>query len=272
MRLGNSLMPIIKWTGSKRSQAKEIVSKFPQDLGCYYEPFIGGGSIISYLRPKIAVCSDICKPLIDLWKVVQDSPDSLLTYYQKEWNRLKADGHLVFYDVRNRFNETHSPYDLFFLSRTCVNGLIRFNKNGEFNNSLHHTRRGIQPERLAGILVEWQEVVKPVDFCVGDYRKTLARVETGDFVYLDPPYFYTKGRYYGTINFSEFLDELNRLNKKKIKYALSFDGKSTEKDYSVEIPKSLYKRHFLLRSGYSSFRKVIDKTKNMVEESLYLNY
>ena len=42
---------------------------------------------------------------------------------------------------------------LMFLSRTCVNGLIRFNDKGEFNNSLHYSRKGINPDTLETIIV-----------------------------------------------------------------------------------------------------------------------
>lgn len=36
------LQPVIKWTGSKRSQAEHIINKFPKEIDTYYEPFVGG--------------------------------------------------------------------------------------------------------------------------------------------------------------------------------------------------------------------------------------
>ena len=74
---------LIKWTGGKRRQARRIVDRFPRRIATYHEPFLGGGSVLYELlgRTDIRVgrieCSDICKPLIELWQVVRDDPDNL---------------------------------------------------------------------------------------------------------------------------------------------------------------------------------------------------
>ena len=43
------MQPVIKWSGSKRSQAEKIISYFP-NYDTYYEPFIGGGSIMYHIN------------------------------------------------------------------------------------------------------------------------------------------------------------------------------------------------------------------------------
>ena len=53
---------------------------------------------------------------------------------------------------------------------------------------------------------------------------------------------------------------------------LSFDGIRGQENYTVDLPKELYKRHVFIESGNSTFRKVIDKETEKVLESLYLNY
>jgi len=266
-----AFQPVIKWSGSKRSQATAIKKYIPQ-FKRYYEPFVGGGSIAYAVSPIAGVCGDICEPLINLWRLIQSNHEDLSEQYQIRWERLQKEGHLVFYEIRERFNKKKDSNDLLFLSRTCVNGLIRFNKNGEFNNSLHHTRKGIDPKRLRTILTDWSERLKGIEFHSGDYWETTQDVQEGDFVYLDPPYFNTKGRYFGTIDFDRFVDYLGWLNKKNVKYALSFDGKRGDTDYTVELPGGLYKRHLMIPSGNSSFKKVMDKKSENVFESLYLNY
>ena len=140
------IKPVIKWSGSKRLQADEILKNVPAQFNTYFEPFVGGGSILYAIHPKKAICGDICEPLIALWNEIKDSPEELAEAYRLRWNRLQNEGYEAYYSIRDDFNRTHSPEDLMFLSRTCVNGLIRFNAKGEFNNSLHHTRKGIKPE------------------------------------------------------------------------------------------------------------------------------
>jgi len=265
------IKPVIKWSGSKRSQASEIIRHIPK-FNRYYEPFVGGANIAYALRPESGICGDICKPLIELWKLIQTEPESLYSYYLTQWNRLQNEGYQVFYEIRSNFNSTFSPYDLFFLTRTCVNGLIRFNRDGQFNNSFHHSRKGIKPHTLRIILYDWSKALQGIEFRFGDYRETTQDITSKDFVYLDPPYFNTRGRYYGTIDYQEFLSYLEELNSKDVRYALSFDGYRENKDYSVDLPKHLYKRHILLGSGNSTFKKVMDRQSQQVFESLYLNW
>lgn len=264
--------PVIKWSGSKRSQAEKIISYMPKEINCYYEPFVGGGSILYALNPEKSICGDICEPLIGLWNKIKHKPNELAEEYRLRWTRLQEDGYTVFYDIRNSFNMNHNPADLLFLSRTCVNGLIRFNAKGEFNNTLHHTRPGIAPDRLKKIIFDWSARITNVSFIHSDYRETTKTAKEGDLIYLDPPYFHTRGRYYGTIEYAPFLEYLENLNKRGIKYILSFDGIRGDSNYIVSLPKNLYKRHELLPSGNSSFKKVMDKESQQVYESLYLNW
>lgn len=266
------MQPVIKWCGSKRTSVKEILSYFPCDYQTYYEPFVGGGSIAYAVMPMKGVCGDICSPLIDLWNEIKERPLQLSDAYKERWTRLQQNGHEEYYSIRRNFNETHAPEDFLFLSRTCTNGLIRFNLNGEFNNSLHITRDGIKPETLRKIIFDWSMRIQNIEFVCGDYRKTTEGITDKDFIYLDPPYYHTKGMYYGKIDYEDLFGFIESLNNRQIRYALSFDGVRGNENRIVNVPKSLYKRHVLIHSGNSSFNRVITKKKVEVYESLYLNY
>lgn len=266
------MKPVIKWSGSKRTQSMVIKSYLPDTFETYYEPFVGGGSMLYAINPPKSVCGDVCVPLIDLWNEIKNRPEKLADEYEMRWKRLQEEGHTAYYAIRDDFNREKSAYDLMFLSRTCVNGLIRFNDKGEFNNSLHHSRPGINPDSLRKIIYDWSKHIQNTIFLSEDYNVTTENAKSGDIVYLDPPYFHTKGRYFGTIDYEKFLGFLFKLNRKGIKYMLSFDGKRGNEDYTVDFPKELYKRHIMIPSGNSTFRKVIDKETEQVLESLYLNY
>ena len=267
----NTLPPVIKWSGSKRSQAEDIIGMFPK-FNTYYEPFVGGGSVMVRTGATKAVCGDICEPLIELWKLIRDDPDSVAKSYKRTWSTLQKKGQDVYYDTRKKFNDAHNPNHLLFITRTCVNGLIRFNGKGEFNNAFHITRPGIKPQTLDKIIHAWSQRIQNYTFIHGDYRDVTKNVTRGDFVYLDPPYFNTTGMYYGSISYPELLDYLEDLNSRNVNFAMSFDGRHGDEDRSVDIPKHLYKHSFLLYSGLSPFRKIMTGNNDRVRESVYLNF
>ncbi len=267
-----SFDPVIKWTGSKRPIAQSVTDRFPDEYTAYYEPFIGGGSILYAESPTDATCADVCEPLIELWRLIRDDPEGVIEHYADRWKRLQNEGEDVYYEVRQEFNDCGDPRDLFFLTRTCVNGLIRFNSAGEFNTSYHLTRPGIHPRRLGPIVTDWSRHIQNVEFLVGDYDETTDSATEGDFAYLDPPYFGTSGMYYGSIDRDRFLEFLDDLNDRGVRYALSLDGTSGDDDYTVDLPDWAYENQFAVESNSSSFKRVLDGEVDQVTESLYLNY
>jgi DNA adenine methylase len=262
---------LIKWTGSKRSQAARIAGHAPS-FDRYFEPFLGGGAMLYLLGRSGAVGSDIYPPLIAFWTMVRDRPEHLIDDYAKQWSELQADLPAYFYVVRDRFNRLQRPEDLNFLMRTCVNGIVRFSKKGEFNNSFHLSRKGMLPKRFAGIVREWSAHIQGIEFKVGDFEEVTADAKAGDFIYFDPPYGGNKQRYIGDLDFARFLRVLDSLNSRGIKWALSFDGVRGGTTYDYDIPADVYKRKELLDSGYSAVSKVLNGPVEMVTESLYLNY
>src|SRR5690606_38726562 len=136
-------------------------------ISTYYEPLVGGASVLyqllhSDVRVNRYICSDFNGDLISLWDVIKDSPDTLAKEYENRWKYLNSTDDIEerknrFYGIRERFNEHRNPYDFLFLSRTCTNGLIRYNLKGQFNTSLHFSRKGIVPSTLKEIILDWSE-------------------------------------------------------------------------------------------------------------------
>lgn len=270
--------PVIKWSGSKRSQSEEIIKYFPKEINTYYEPFCGGCSVLfqllhSDIKVNNYVCSDKNKGLIDLWNLIKVKPKLVSDSYSIMWNELNIDDNKerkkqYFYMVRERYNNTHNPTDFMFIMRTTTNGMPRYNNNGDFNNSFHITRNGILPSKLEKIIYQWSEILNKnnVKFINQEYNNI--NTNENDFIYLDPPYANTKGMYYGTIDYNILW---NWLKQQSCKYILSFDGKTNNEDMTQNIPTNIYSKHVYLNSGNSSFRRVIGKSKNtIVKESLYI--
>lgn len=269
--------PVIKWTGSKRTQSKEIVNHFPREIDTYYEPFLGGGSVMyrllkSDIKINKLICSDINEDLINLWSMIKNNPSKLSLGYEKLWYELNNDDDLdrkkqYFNHVRQRYNDQRNPIDFLFISRTCVNGKIRYNKKGEFNNSFHVTRNGIIPKSLDKIIKDWSCLINDNDVTFVHQDYTSINTDEDDYMYLDPPYAGTTDMYYGGIDLDSFY---RWLSEQKCNYVLSFDGMSGNDNYITKIPSSLYDIHRFIDNGNSTFKKV-DKGKNeMVRESLYI--
>jgi len=266
------LDPVIKWPGSKRSIASTLAS-FLSVTERSFEPFVGGGALLPFYRSKRVFAGDTIPELIQLWKAIQETPSNVAKGYERLWNLRQVNGHTAYYEAREHFNTTRDPIYLLFLSRTCVNGLIRFNQNGDFNNSLHHTRPGIHPTRLSEVIFSWSDSIKNTHFQAVDYRETLANVQKRDFVFLDPPYAGTHGRYMPQVfDFAEFYKELERLNSLGAQWMLTLDGTAGTRTYHSNVPADLYQVRLQLKTGNSPFTRLDGNSLDEVHESVYLNF
>ena len=263
--------PVVKWSGSKRSQAKDIISYFPKEIGTYYEPFCGGASILralldSDIKVHHYVASDLNKDLIDLFLAIKNTPNEVYEHYSDLWH-LMNDGFeddkvykkKFFETVRERYNKYHNPLDFMFIMRTTTNGMPRYNSSGEFNNSFHITRNGINPETLKKIIFEWSVLLNKnnVEFKCCSFEEI--KPNENDFIYLDPPYANTKGMYFCGFDNKKLFGWLKDV---KSKWLMSYDGISGKEDKTFAVPKELYDEHFYLKSGNSSFKRIIGKDKN----------
>ncbi len=77
---------------------------------------------------------------------------------------------------------------LIYLNKTCYNGLYRVNRKGEFNVPWgEYKNPQIYDEKILETVHHWLH--KPgIRIKCEDYKTALASAQSGDFVYLDPPY------------------------------------------------------------------------------------
>lgn len=269
----NSIVePVIKWSGSKRYVAP-FLSKFISDKKRYFEPFVGGGSMLPFRKISNAVANDIIPELVNLWNQIKTNPEDVISEYKFRWERLQKEGHEVYYEIRNSFNATKNEHDFLFLTRTCVNGLIRYNADGKFNNSIHKNRPGINPKTFREIVLKWSKFIEHVHFFNQDYRTILSDTNKNDFVFLDPPYGGTKDRYTKIeFNISDFFNELEKLNSKGVMWILTFDGSAGAREYNYSLPPELFKNKTQIKTGNSPFTKLMKTNIDAIHESVYFNF
>lgn len=107
-----------------------------------------------------------------------------------------------------------------------------------------------------------------------DYRDILGNVNAEDAVYMDPPYQGVCGdrdsRYYTGISFDGFTNALSELNRRNIKYAVSYDGRTGTKMFGKRLPAHLELTLIELEAGRSSQATLLGRDAVTVE-SLYLS-
>jgi DNA adenine methylase len=258
---------LVKWTGSKRIQAPHILKFFPAEIKTYYEPFIGGGSMLfvlmsSEIKTERIECSDLNFSLIDLWQLIKDDPDELLRFYVDRWPFEKE----PYYALREEFNADKDPRKFFCLLRTCRNGLVRYNRAGRFTSAFHQRRKGVNPDRLEPVLYDWSRKLneRNVTFRARDYQGVQS--EPGDFVYLDPPYASTEDFYYGMIDFEVFWEWLDQQGGD---YAISLNGQKGEDDCTIDVPDRFYTQHILIDNGTNKFCQ-LNGNHVWAKDSLYV--
>ena len=179
--------PFLKWAGGKKQLLKQYQDFFPprEQIGRYYEPFIGGAAVFFHLQPPNATLSDINQKLIDVYRVVQQDVNGLIEALKVHKNT-KAH----YYRMRKKKPERLSPVEqaarLIFLNKTCYNGLYRENSKGEFNVPFGRYKNPTicDEDRLRTAAC----VLRNVELKAVDFEEAVEPAQAGDFIYFDPPY------------------------------------------------------------------------------------
>lgn len=222
--------PPIKTQGIKTKIIPLIASSIKWDgNGRWIEPFLGSAVVALNIEPKRAILADTNKHMIALYKDIQSgliNGYSIREYLEKEGKYLLNDGESHYYKIRDRFNQTGNSFDFIFLSRSCFNGMMRFNKKGDFNVPFCRKPERFRPALVTKIVnqVEWaNKKIKGKDwtFITQDWRKTMAEVQPNDFIYCDPPYIGRHTDYYNGFTDKDSIDLAKVLIKTDSSFALS---------------------------------------------------
>ena len=269
----------IPYQGSKRNIANEIMRFFPNKIDRFIEPFAGSAamSIASafYYKANQFVINDINEPLIGLWDKIVNRPEEIVRDYHEIWTGQLGNEEKYYYQIRQKFNETQEPKYLLFLLAKCVKAAVRYNSEGNFNQSPDKRRKGRMPENMRYDIISVSNLLKGKTlFYSMDYEKILDMATPNDLVYMDPPYQGTAKnggfRYLENINREDFIISLYKLNQRNIPFILSYDGRTGEKTYGTELPDKLNLRKVEIDAGRSSIATLHNRN-HRTYESLYIS-
>ena len=230
-KLQQETYPIVKWVGGKRQLMFELLKNMPQNYNRYFEPFIGGGALFFELQPDNAYISDMNEELINLYQVVRDNVDELITDLQK--HDISKE---YFIEIRNidrtkdyeNWSDIQKASRFIYLNRTCFNGMYRVNSKGEFNVPFgHYKNPRIVDENN---LINCSNLLQRTEILHADFSEILTKVQKDDFVYFDPPYVplsetssftsYTKDGFDIDMQF-KLRDVCDELDSMEVKFLLS---------------------------------------------------
>ena len=131
------IVPPVKCQGIKTKILPFITEKFARDAnGIWIEPFVGTGVVAFNLAPQKALLCDKNQYIIALYQGIQNgsiTSSSVREFLEQHGEKLEQRGAEYYKEMRDRFNENGDPLYFLFLNRSDFNGMIRFNRKGQFN-------------------------------------------------------------------------------------------------------------------------------------------
>lgn len=219
----------VRWAGSKSKLVPSLSNYWRRsESSRYLEAFCGSAAFFFNVRPRVALLNDTNPELIAALSVLQRHPR--LLHDELTGMRSSAD---LFYQFRRQDPALMDPIDrairFFYLNRYCFNGIYRTNRSGRFNVPYGGERTGGFPS-----LDDWLRASNQLQGAVlsgDDFEKFVSEnVQSGDFVYLDPPYAVSNRRVFSQYSANSFglsdmerlADLLNEIDRCGAKFVVSY--------------------------------------------------
>jgi len=241
--------PFVNWVGGKRSALEFIKKYIPTEFKTYYEPFVGGGAMFFDLKPKTAVLSDLNFDLINAYKVVQNNVEELITSLEvHEPNNNKSYFHMIKDKINNdeNINKVERAAMFIYINKTCFKSLYRLTKKNKLSSTYGYRKNALilNKENLRACSLQ----LKKTSICHQNYDSI--KPNSGDFVYLDPPYHNCIQEY--------TIEKFNESDQKQLKLFCD-DLKNKNVDFALsnsdtEFIRDLYKDYKIIELDlYNTF-------------------
>ena len=220
------IKPPINYTGNKFKLLEQILPLFPNEIDTFVDLFGGSGVISCNVVVKNIFYNELNSNVYNLvkWLYNANKQDLLeIDSIIQEYNLSKHNKE-TYYKFRDKYNEDKDIRKLFLLSCYCMNYMIRFNKNGGFNQACGNGEFSLP---MRENFLKFSNCNKNIVFLNNSFEQiNVDKLNENDFVYLDPPYFLTVASYNENGGWNETLEKrmyelCDKLNENKIKFAMS---------------------------------------------------
>lgn len=249
----------LKMPGSKRRTFAQILPHLPRPLlgRGVVVPFFGTGADSYYMHGasmRLDVLADGNPHLVSLLTALRTRGPEVCAEAARLAREFPTDGagqHAWYYAAREEYNrapawrpdgDAETAARFLLVWRVAVNGLMRCNEGGALNmasgaNPKYPKRTIYDPDALARFAT-WLGEVPPVD--LAEYPTTLARAQSGDLAYLDPPYEGTFDGYFGKrFRTDDFVREVMVLDARGVLWAMS---NSEHPRWTQDFPAAAHRR------------------------------
>ncbi len=277
----------MNYTGGKYKLLPQIIPLFPGQINTFVDLFTGGANVAVNINANRIVANDLEETIINIYRTFQtfEKSEDLISIIEEiiSFYGLNIKDSEPYNLLRDEYNNKTSLFDrnilLFVLICYSFNHQFRFNKNNEFNMPFGKERSQWN-DTIKKNLIAFHKSLKEknIIFNVDDFKKLkIDKLSENDFVYADPPYLITCASYNEKDNWNmtkekELLDLLDKLNYKKVKFALSnvLFNKGKTNDLLIEWSKKYNVTH--LDYSYSNCSYHTKDKQSKPDEVLITNY
>lgn len=179
-----------------------VVNENFNEYNIWIEPFLGSG-IVALNVPsqfKHIICADINPHIISFYRGIQngyitsEKVREFLKYHQEMFAKSEEGGYAHYRCVKDEFNKTKDIYLFLLLTRTSFNGIMRFNKKGEWNVPYCKVQNRLTDKLIDEICNNIDEIYNviisrdytfvnvPYELIIKQWKRRRA------VIYADPPY------------------------------------------------------------------------------------
>jgi DNA adenine methylase len=241
-----------RYAGGKFYARKLILEHIPAH-SMFIEVFAGGASIF-FAKPKVTsnTINDKDKELINVYRVIRDHPQALISFLQKRPAResripdalakgvkfgepLPASKKLHGF-FKNQFeaeNKIEQAGRWFYLNRTSYSGIMnRINMYWGYGD-----KYSMQPKNWAANITRTSRKLQGVTLSSLDFEQVIDHAPDNALLFVDPPYFSAEQDKFYTCSFTHEdhlrLEACLRRNAARLKFFLTYDNvKQVRKLYS----------------------------------------